>query len=67
MENYYHQYVLNQFVFKKKIYGLSDDKPLWPRMFALQKINYKPTPEWKFTVEREDGETAQVMQKIFIN
>ena len=48
----------------KRKYGiLSDDKPLWPRMFALQKINYKPTPEWKFTVEREDGETAQVHAK----
>jgi hypothetical protein len=32
-------------------------------MFALQKINYKPTPEWKFTVEGEDGETAQVHAK----
>ena len=48
----------------KRKYGiLSDDKPLWPRMFALQKINYKPTPEWKFTVEGEDGETAQVHAK----
>jgi hypothetical protein len=32
-------------------------------MSALQKINYKPTPEWKFTVEREDGETVQVHAK----
>ena len=51
----------------KRKYGiLSDDKPLWPRMFALQKINYKPTPEWKFTVEGEDGETAQGACKRYL-
>jgi hypothetical protein len=48
---------------KRKFGILSDDKPVWPRMSALQKINYKPTPEWKFTVEREDGETVQVHAK----
>lgn len=48
----------------KRKYGvLSDDKPDWPRMYALQKINYKPTPEWKFTVERDDGETEQIHAK----
>ena len=48
----------------KRKYGvLSDNKETWPRMFALQKINYQPTPEWKFTVERKDGETAQIHAK----
>ncbi len=48
---------------KRKFGVLSDDKPSWPRIYALQKINYKPTPEWKFTVERDDGETVQVHAK----
>ena len=48
----------------KRKYGvLSDNKETWPRMYALQKINYKPTPEWKFTVERDDGETVQIHAK----
>ena len=48
---------------KRKFGVLSDDKPSWPRIYALQKINYKPTPEWNFTVERDDGETIQVHAK----
>ena len=48
----------------KRKYGvLSDNKETWPRMYALQKINYKPNPEWKFTVERDDGETIQIHAK----
>jgi len=48
---------------KRKHGVLSDGKAVWPRLYALQKINYKPTPEWKFTVEKEDGENVQVHAK----
>jgi hypothetical protein len=48
---------------KRKHGVLSDKKETWPRMFALQKINYKPTPEWKFTVENPNGQTAQIHAK----
>jgi hypothetical protein len=45
---------------KRKHGVLSDNKPSYPLLSNLQKINYKPNPEWKVTVEDEDGETVQL-------
>jgi hypothetical protein len=45
---------------KRKHGVLSDNKPSYPVLSNLQKINYKPNPEWKVTVEDEDGETVQL-------
>ena len=45
---------------KRKHGVLSDNKPSDPVLSNLQKINYKPNPEWKVTVEDEDGETIQL-------
>jgi hypothetical protein len=48
---------------KRKFGIISDNKPVWPALSALQKLNIKPTPEWYFTVENEEGQTKQVHAK----
>ena len=45
----------------KRPYGvLSDGKPNFPELSNLQKINYKPNPEWRLTVKDEDDENVQL-------
>jgi hypothetical protein len=45
----------------KRPYGvLSDGKPSFPELSNLQKINYKPNPEWRLTVKDEDNENVQL-------
>jgi|TARA_R110000744_G_scaffold20094_4_gene52740 hypothetical protein len=48
---------------KRKFGVASDKKVRYPSLSALQKIDYKPTPEWYFTVEKPNGETVQVHAK----
>ena len=48
---------------KRKFGVISDNKPRWPALTALQKLNIKPTPEWYFTVEDEKGQTKQIHAK----
>lgn len=48
---------------KRKFGIISDNKPVWPALYALQKLNIKPTPEWYFTVKNEEGQTKQVHAK----
>ena len=48
---------------KRKFGIISDNKPRWPMLSALQKLNIKPTPEWYFTIEKENGETKQIHAK----
>jgi hypothetical protein len=49
----------------KRKYGvLSGEKENYPTLSNLQKINYKPNPEWRVTVEHpEEGETIQLHLK----
>tara|TARA_R100001460_G_scaffold9698_2_gene23114 strand:- start:2031 stop:3680 length:1650 start_codon:yes stop_codon:yes gene_type:complete len=48
----------------KRKYGIaSEAKASWPVLGNLQKIDFKPDPEYYFTVEREDGETVPVHAK----
>jgi len=49
----------------KRKYGvLSGEKKNYPTLSNLQKINYKPNPEWRVTVEHpEEGETIQLHLK----
>ena len=45
----------------KRKYGvLSGEKENYPMLSNLQKINIKPNPEWRVTVEKEGGETVQL-------
>src|SRR5210317_485007 len=48
---------------KRKFGIISDKKINWPLMTNLIKVDFKPDPEYYFTVEREDGETVQVHAK----
>jgi len=48
---------------KRKFGVLSDGKPNYPSLSNLQKINYKPNPEWRVTVENDEGETVQLHLK----
>jgi hypothetical protein len=48
---------------KRKFGIISDKKINWPLMTNLIKVDFKPDPEYYFTVEREDGETKQVHAK----
>jgi len=48
---------------KRKFGVLSDGKPNYPTLSNLQKINYKPNPEWRVTVENDEGETIQLHLK----
>ena len=48
----------------KRKYGvLSGEKENYPMLSNLQKINIKPNPEWRVTVEKEGGETVQLHLK----
>ena len=49
----------------KRKYGvLSGNKANYPTLSNLQKINFKPNPQWKITVEDpEEGETVQLHLK----
>ena len=48
----------------KRKYGIiSDNKAMYPRLSALQKLNIKPVPEWYFTVEDDKGQTKQIHAK----
>jgi hypothetical protein len=45
----------------KRLYGIASDTKLkWPMLSNLTKINYKPNPEWYFTVEQPGGESVEV-------
>tara|TARA_Y100001938_G_scaffold64533_2_gene89740 strand:- start:7346 stop:8974 length:1629 start_codon:yes stop_codon:yes gene_type:complete len=47
----------------KRKFGIASDRQLkWPLLSGLTKINYKPNPEWFFTVEKTD-ESVQVHAK----
>ena len=35
----------------------------YPTLSNLQKINYKPNPEWRVTVENDEGDTVQLYVK----
>ena len=45
---------------KRKFGVASDKKKNWPMLSNLTQIDYKPNPEWYFTVEKPGGETVQV-------
>jgi len=45
---------------KRKFGILSDGKPNFPELSNLQKINYKPNPEWRVTVQNNEGENIQL-------
>ena len=48
----------------KRKYGiLSDGKSNFPELSNLQKINYKPYPEWRITVQNNDGERVPLHVK----
>ena len=48
---------------KRKFGIASEAKASWPVLGNLQKIDFKPDPEYYFTVEREDGETIPIHAK----
>jgi hypothetical protein len=48
---------------KRKFGVLSGEKANYPTLSNLQKINYKPNPEWRVTVENDDGDTIQLHVK----
>jgi len=48
---------------KRKFGILSDSKLSWPRLTNLIKVDFKPEPEYYFTVEKEDGESVPVHAK----
>ena len=48
---------------KRKHGILSDGKPDFPELSNLQKINYKPYPEWRITVQNNDGERVPLYVK----
>ena len=48
---------------KRKFGIISDRKISWPRLTNLIKVDFKPDPEYYFTVEREDGESVTVHAK----
>jgi hypothetical protein len=48
----------------KRAFGILSDKKInWPRLTNLIKVDFKPDPEYYFTVEREDGESVTVHAK----
>jgi hypothetical protein len=48
---------------KRKFGIISDKKINWPLMTNLQKIDFKPDPEYYFTVENKKGESVPVHAK----
>jgi len=48
---------------KRKFGIASESKASWPVLNNLQKIDFKPDPEYYFTVEKGDGETIPVHAK----
>ena len=48
---------------KRKFGIASESKASWPVLGNLQKIDFKPDPEYYFTVERDDGETIPIHAK----
>ena len=56
--------IVNHFIksvcVKRKFGVASDKKKNWPMLSNLTQIDYKPNPEWYFTVEKPGGETVQV-------
>ena len=48
---------------KRKFGIISDKKVNWPLMNNLQKIDFKPDPEYYFTVENKKGESVPVHAK----
>ena len=48
---------------KRKFGITSEAKASWPVLGNLQKIDFKPDPEYYFTVERDDGETVPIHAK----
>ena len=62
MIHYLHQCVKSECV--KRAFGILSDKKInWPRLTNLIKVDFKPDPEYYFTVEREDGESVTVHAK----
>ena len=48
----------------KRKFGIASDKKIsWPTLSGLQKIDFKPDPEFYFTVETADGESVPVHAK----
>ena len=48
----------------KRKYGIASERiSNWPTLSNLQKIDFKPDPEYYFTVEKKDGETVPVHAK----
>jgi hypothetical protein len=48
---------------KRKFGVLAGEKANYPPLSNLQKINIQPDPEWRVTVETEEGETVQLHLK----
>jgi hypothetical protein len=53
-------YCMKSVCIKRKFGIASDKKKSWPMLSNLAQIDYKPNPEYYFTVEKPGGETVQI-------
>ncbi|MAJ58156.1 MAG: hypothetical protein CMI74_08885 [Candidatus Pelagibacter sp.] len=53
-------YCMKSVCIKRKFGITSDKKKSWPMLSNLTQIDYKPNPEYYFTVEKPGGETVQI-------